>query len=251
MNSENQKNLHHRIHPQMTVLITPSNREKKIKELFRGMHIPIFNQIQGEGTAPSEIMDIFGLGGTARLVTISFLPKYRLNEAFLSIEKKLQIHQKGGGIVFSIPVTGMQGYFLNLLDDNIIDKIKSKSERAEEEMKENADYSLILVGVSGGYSYDVVKATRSVGMFGGTIIKGNRICAEEIADYIGIARGEEQDFVMILAPKAQKSEIMTAISNSCGITTPAHGIVLSLPVSDVLGLKNHSDQEQKGDEEKE
>ncbi len=30
---------------------------------------------------------------------------------------------------------------------------------------------------------------------------------------------------------------MTAISQSCGLKTPAHGMVLSIPVEDALGLE--------------
>ena len=30
---------------------------------------------------------------------------------------------------------------------------------------------------------------------------------------------------------------MTAICNACGLHTPAHGIVLSLPVDDAIGLE--------------
>ena len=43
---------------------------------------------------------------------------------------------------------------------------------------------------------------------------------------------------MIVAPKSKKSDIMSAICNACGLRTAAHGVVLSLPVEDAVGLEN-------------
>ena len=43
---------------------------------------------------------------------------------------------------------------------------------------------------------------------------------------------------MIVVPRENKAEIMAAISGACGLNTPAHGVVLSLPVDDVLGLEH-------------
>lgn len=54
---------------------------------------------------------------------------------------------------------------------------------------------------------------------------------------MGISTQDEQDFVMIVTPKEKKSEVMSAISNACGLRTPAHGVVLSLPVDEVIGLE--------------
>ena len=94
--------------PRMIVFITRTEEDKKLEEIFDSMHIPICYQCRGQGTAPSELMDIFGLGGTARLITISFLPKFAVKELFEKTEKRFAFHQRGGGIVITIPVTGLQ-----------------------------------------------------------------------------------------------------------------------------------------------
>ena len=41
----------------------------------------------------------------------------------------------------------------------------------------------------------------------------------------------------MVVKKENKSEIMRAISERCGLRTASHGIVLSLPVDEVLGLE--------------
>ena len=42
---------------------------------------------------------------------------------------------------------------------------------------------------------------------------------------------------MIVIPKDKKAEVMAAISDKCGLKTEAHGVVMSMPVDDVMGLE--------------
>ena len=104
-------------------------------------------------------------------------------------------------------------------------------------MKESSEFSLIWVSVESGCSDDVIDAARSAGARGGTVMKGRRRNSERASQHFGIAIQEEQDFVMIVVPRDKKGEIMSAISQACGLRTEAHGVVLSLPVDDVMGLE--------------
>lgn len=45
--------------PRLVVFITRMEDEKKLEEVFDALHIPIFYQCRGKGTAPSEMLDIF------------------------------------------------------------------------------------------------------------------------------------------------------------------------------------------------
>ena len=44
------------------------------------------------------------------------------------------------------------------------------------------------------------------------------------------------DFVMIVVPEEKKTAVMQAITTSCGLNSPAHGVILSVPVDEVMGL---------------
>ena len=48
---------------------------------------------------------------------------------------------------------------------------------------------------------------------------------------------EEQEFVMIVVPKEKKSQIMNEIGKACGLRSEAQGIVLSVPVDEVIGIR--------------
>lgn len=102
--------------PRMFIMITKAEEEKKLKEIFDEIDIPIYYQCRGQGTAPSEIMDIFGLGGTTRIITMGFLPKFAVSKLFLKTGKVFDFARKGGGIAVTIPITGLQSRLLNLLN---------------------------------------------------------------------------------------------------------------------------------------
>ena len=41
---------------------------------------------------------------------------------------------------------------------------------------------------------------------------------------------------MIVVPEEKKTAVMQAITASCGLNSPAHGVILSIPVDEVMGL---------------
>lgn len=230
-----------KIAPRMVVVITTAEDGKKIEKFFNLMKVPIWNQCRGKGTAPSEMMDIFGLSGTTRLLTYTFVSRECAKELMRTMSEKLSFKQRGGGIAISIPVTGIQSNILNILNDEKHEGtercVEERSEKNMDGAKEMIDYVVIWVSAARGYSDDVVDAAREAGARGGTVIKGRRHTSDRVSGRLGLPTQEEQDFVMIVAPKAKKSRIMSAISDKCGLNTPAHSVVLSLPVDDAIGLE--------------
>lgn len=224
--------------PRMLITITKEEDEKKLEEVFDSLQIPICFQGRGKGTAPSEIMDILGLRGTNKLLTLICLPKSKVGQVFEAIQKQLSFHQKGGGIAITIPVIGLQNNVMNVLHKQSESISKEKAKGEEKEMSEKAAYAAIWVSVANGFSDDVVDAARSAGAKGGTIMKGRRRTSENVSQHFGISMQDEQDFVMIVVPREHKNEVMSAIMEKCGLHTEAHGIVLSLPVDEVMGLTN-------------
>ncbi len=222
-----------KLRPRMVVTITDTEDAKRVERVFSNWQVPIWYQCRGKGTAPSEMMDIFGLSGTTRLLTIGFASRQRVSGLFDAMTKRLSFRQRGRGVAISIPVTGLQTHLFNLLKDEVKDEV----ERTMDEQKVGSEYVVIWASVARDYAEDVVDAARAAGARGGTVIRGQRHSSEVAQRRFGVADREEQDFVMIIAKKENKSKIMTAISESCGMNTKAHGVVLSLPVDEVVGLE--------------
>ena len=193
-------------------IITDAGTEKRIEHLFSEIHLPVYYQFRGQGTAKTEILDICGLQGRTRLFTVSI-------------------------VAVTVPVTGAQERILTLLKEEVSEKIKKNIESDVQKMKEEALYTMILVAVKAGYSDEVIEAATKAGAGGGTVIRGRRQGTEAMVQFLGISMQEEQDFVMIIAPKEKKASIMESIGKSCGLQTEACGTILSVPVDEVLGIR--------------
>ena len=227
--------------PRMFIFITRVEDEKKLEAIFDSMHIPICFQCRGQGTAPSEILDIFGFGGTTRLITAGLLPKFAVKELFERTGRQLPFHQKGGGIVITIPITGLQGPLFHMLNDESRDMVQKRiDERIKGDMaeiQEKSGYNVIWVSVAAGYSDEVIDAAREAGAKGGTILRGRRRNAEHVSQHVGISMQGDRDVVVSVVPRESQSQVMTAICSACGLHTPAHGTVISLPVDEAIGLE--------------
>ncbi|WP_300295999.1 transcriptional regulator [uncultured Intestinimonas sp.] len=221
----------------MLIIITPEEAKKALDEVFDTMHIPMYFQCRGQGTAPSELMDIFGLRGTTRLLTTAFLPKFLVRPMIEAMGHRIFFRKRGGGIAITIPISGIQSRILQMFNDEARERIEGSFKGDVAEMKAKAQYAAIWVSVASGYSDDVIDAARSAGARGGTVLKGRRRDSEHAQQFFGISIQEEQDFVMVVVPTEKKAAVMTAISNACGLTTEAHGVVLSLPVDEAFGLE--------------
>ncbi len=226
--------------PRLFIFVTKVEDEKKLEEALDALHVPICYQCRGKGTAP-KMLDIFGLSGTTRLITIGILPKFMIQELFNEVGKVLPFQQRGGGIGFTIPITGLQNPMFQMLNDeartDLENRIKERIEKDMSEIREKSDHTVLWISVANGYSDDVVDAAKAAGAKGGTILKGLRHNSERVSQHFGISMQEEQDFVMIVVSKEKKAQIMSAICSACGLKTPAHGFILALPVEDAIGLQ--------------
>ena len=214
--------------PRILISITSTQSEKLLKKCFDALRIPIFYQCRAQGTAPSEILDILGMRESARLITVSFLPRFSVPAVFEAMENELSVKRRGGGIVFTVPVTGIQTPIFSMLNEEAKEKIEKRIEGDEAKMKDTNKYTLIWISVTAGYGDDVVETAREIGVGGSTMLKGKR-CGSEYA--------AEQDFVLIVIPKEKKADIMRTIGERYGLNTDAHGLVIAMPIDDIIGLR--------------
>lgn len=225
-------------YPRMLMIIARDEDERKLQAVLSSMHLPICHQIRGQGTATSEWLDICGLSGTTRIMTISLMPKRMTKYVMTGLRRALSLDKRGKGVAVTVPVRGLQSSMVRLLSDlGDRTELGARKEGEEAAVKNGSEYSMICVAVNSGYSEDVVDAARSAGARGGTVLKGVRRVEEKTSQFMGMAMQEEQDIAIIIIPREKKQDVMGAISAKCGLKTPAHGIVLSVPIDEALGLQ--------------
>ena len=227
--------------PRIVLFITREEDGHRLEAALDEEKLPICYQCRGKGTAPSEMLDIFGLSGTTRLITGVLLPRWMVPELLDTAERRLSLRQRGGGIALSIPIVGMQNPIYQMLNTQAREELAAKmKERTEQDMAElykHSNHVAIMVAVASGYSDDVIDAARAAGAKGGTVIRGRRRNSERMSHYLGLAMQEEQEFLMIVVPREKKPEVLAAVNAACGLGSEAHGIVIALPVEDAIGLE--------------
>lgn len=97
-------------------------------------------------------------------------------------------------------------------------------------------FDVVAVVMEQGYTNLVMDVARKAGARGGTVISARGIAEDEVKQFFGIEIQAEKEIVFLVVKSEEKQEIMTAIMKAVGMKTKSHGIVLSLPVSNAIGL---------------
>ncbi len=84
----------------------------------------------------------------------------------------------------------------------------------------------------------VMDAARAAGATGGTVIHGKGVGQENAKKFFNVSIAQEKEVVYdIVAYRPQKAAIMQSILKLAGPDSKAGAIVLSLPVSEIAGLR--------------
>ena len=215
----------------LLLLIVGQKNGEKAQAVFTKKGMPVQYHLHGVGTASGEFADMFGLGGVDKTVLMSALPKANAKEMLLDLREELYLGTPNSGVAFTLPLTGGSAGLIGLLQTMEKEDLQSEGEAME------SNYTLVLALVNQGFSEEVMSAARSAGAGGGTVFHTRRVQGEPAHQFWGVSFQGEREVVMILAKKEAKCDIMKAIGERCGLQTEAQGLVLSLPVDGVAGLK--------------
>ena len=214
------------------MLITSPKMAQKASELFEEEKLAFSYQTNARGTASSEVMDILGLGSAEKRMILCIAEKSVADGLLLKIHKVLKIGTVNSGIAFTLPLTAASKIVLRTLGP-AKETEERKGDRAVSEKKN----VMIAAVVNLGYSEEVMTAARAAGAGGGTVLHSRSFCEENIAS-LGAGFTDEKDIVLIVAGPDNKTAVMSAIAEKCGIASEAKGIVFSLPIDNVIGLSD-------------
>lgn len=98
-------------------------------------------------------------------------------------------------------------------------------------------YSVIIIIVNEGFSELVMSAARENGARGGTITHARGTGTKDIEKEYGIVITPQKEMIYILVSEEIKDNVISAVNKVAGIDTMGQGIIFSLPVDNVSGLK--------------
>lgn len=206
-------------------IVEQGKGKKLIKEL-KNINVKLNFQIVGFGTAPTEMMDIFGLGSNIKDIIISLGSNNDIKDMMSKFGEIFQSHSKFGGIMIVLDITAASRVLTEILNFNSTQNTEKEAANMQNENKNN----LIVISVNEGYSEDVMHVARKAGATGGTVIKGRLADIEQFAEFMDAKADGEREMLCILAPSKASKQIMEDVNREFGMASPANGIIFALPV---------------------
>lgn len=192
--------------------------------------IPVLSTL-GRGTAKSDTLDYFGLEATEKSIITSIVPDFVRKKALKGLVRNMRIDAPGRGIAFSMPLSSVSG---NLASYCHLDR--AEPDTGEEKIMHTSPFELVVAVINQGYSDMVMDAVRSAGATGGTVIHAKGTRPDNNDKFFGLSIASEKEIVMVVCKSADRAAIMKAIISNAGSKTAANSTVLSLPVTEVVGV---------------
>ena len=208
------------------LLVIIFNDEKKLKTLFKKHRLTYNAMTYGKGTASLSLLRYLGLDEVRKSIYFSLIPSNLEEVIFKELNTKLKIKEIGKGIAFSIS--------LNSSSKFINDNMKVSDEKMEDN---KMNYELVVTIVKEGYSDQVMQAAKKAGATGGTLISGRSLGSSR-SIFMDITIEPEKDIVLNIVSSDIAKEVMQTITKEAGIKTDARGLLISLPIDNVLGLQD-------------
>jgi hypothetical protein len=207
---------------------------QKVADILREEQVR-FNFITlGEGTAGSDIMALLGLNSVDKSLICSLMPDFESTRVMRLISERINLAKPGMGIAFISPLSGVSQAAHQLIGR----AFESRGDEEKVSEKKAAKYDMIIAVVNQGHTNELMAAAKSAGARGGTVLHGRKCDVGDDSKFFGISPQMEKDIVAILAKHEMKNDIMIALTQACGMNTEAQGVILSIPVDDIEGLKS-------------
>lgn len=99
------------------------------------------------------------------------------------------------------------------------------------------EFSLICSIVNERLGSKVIKVTKQAGANGATVFYGKGLIKHKVLEILGMDY-LHKEIVFVIVEKVLEGKMLAALADEMSIEKPNHGIAFSLPLNNVLGLRN-------------
>ena len=232
------------INLELLIVITDRSNSESFVNIYHENGIPLALSLLGRGTATQEILDMFSLTETKKVVLFSVARCDKIKATIRDINRNFSIRNPGTSVVLGIPIAsiGGEGTAQYLAEKHAIER-KEYCMGPEQEL-----YEMIIVITNEGHSDFVMEVARGGGASGGTILHAKGVGMEKIQKFFGISLAEEKEMILIACRKKNRNRIIEAVIKETGRGTKADSIAFSVPVSSVAGVWTLQDEEMEEEE---
>ena len=217
----------------MIVAIVERGQGKPLSKFLTSQGISFHYQCPAVGTASSEVLDILGIGSPDRDVILSFTAASFAERLMFQLKNdELEGNLDAKGIVFDMPLTGLNNIIATLLFEKETKACLTGGER----MEQKGNNSLILVVVNQGHTDAVMDTARKAGARGGTVIKARFAGSEEAEQLYSFNLQQEKELIAIVTSGERRNRIMEAVNEKHGLSTEAAAMICSLGIDNIAKL---------------
>ena len=190
--------------------------------------------IMGRGTAANSVLQLLGLGDTAKDIVYIVTLQNQKSQVCDAIIKAAEQKKAHFGVLFTLQVE-------NFIRSGKVNQKESGEKAMDGTNSTNSkeSYQMINVIVNKGYAEDAMAAARKAGAGGGTIISARGTAKEDDAAFFGMKIVPEKDMLMILVPASKKDDILNAITALPCFAEAGSGIVFCNEAQDFTLLGKH------------
>jgi len=213
----------------MLFSIIARGKGKRYMEALRNKGIEFHIQTTAVGTAPSEMMDIFGLGTNDKDIVISLASEQLVDTYVTELTKNIGTNAGYGGLMMCFDLSAIN----RLTAELVMRANRAGSETGgEKKVKETNTnkHQLILISVNQGYTDAVMQTAKKAGAMGGTVLRARLAGTERLEQFGGMVDQEEKEIVAIPSPAGVAAQIMEDVNREHGLKSEARGMILALPV---------------------
>ena len=202
---------------------------KILTDIHQNLRLPFTMVLHGRGTATDRMLDLLGIESRENRIVLTVADPQKTRELIEEQRRVLYLGMPGNGLVIALPIKSIGGgKTLAYLSGDASPKYTPEA---------TYDHELILAIANEGCTDMVMDAARAAGATGGTVIHGKGVGQENAKEFFNVSIAQEKEVVMIVAYRPQKAAIMQSILKLAGPDSKAGAIVLSLPVSEIAGLR--------------
>ena len=202
---------------------------KILTDIHQNLRLPFTMVLHGRGTATDRMLDLLGIESRENRIVLTVADPQKTRELIEEQRRVLYLGMPGNGLVIALPIKSIGGgKTLAYLSGDASPKYTPEA---------TYDHELILAIANEGCTDMVMDAARAAGATGGTVIHGKGVGQDNAKKFFNVSIAQEKEVVMIVAYRPQKAAIMQSILKLAGPDSKAGAIVLSLPVSEIAGLR--------------
>lgn len=207
-------------------IITRGKAKSYMQELD-GHGIGFNIQMTAHGTAPSEMMDIFGLGTNDKDIVLSLAPETLVDSYAYELSRSIGGSFEYGGLMMCIRLSAIS----RLTSELVMRRSNDNTEAGgRTKVKNMQKHQLIVVSVNQGYTDAVMETAKRAGAMGGTVLRARLADSDAISSLGDLDVQQEREVLTIFAPASTAATIMNEINREHGVTSHANGMVFALPV---------------------